>query len=221
MLRFTFLICVLLLSSPFIISAQQKSVNLQNKSEIQSDTPQVSALKGGKTLLTLGEKRKVIDLKDDITGCLATYDGSDLKSKPVYTKDYLQVVDNSLVGNHFYIVLLASGQGNCNVQGRCGAATDYTLIWLKVSEELELVDKKAVAIENCQSDVILTQTASGESESPENLKLSLEDEQLKVQYEENRYGEKSEYKKFELVYDKLNADKGFVISEVKIKPSVD
>jgi len=63
-------------------------------------------------------------------------------------------------------MLMASAGSNCNIQGRCGAASDYTLIWLSLDRNLRLRDKQAVIVEDCRSDISIIEPPRKEDRDP-------------------------------------------------------
>ena len=212
MSRFFLILCSLIIFLPANVHAQQTVINNQNK------LPLVRTLSVGKARLTLGKITKIVDLSEDISGCLSVYDGTDPKRTRSNYRDYLKVVDKTRKDNYFYIVLLASGQGNCNVQGMCGAATDYTLIWLKLDEKLVVADKKSVTIENCRGNLSLVKPQPTEDDYQNGFKLALQNKTLAVEFEEDRYSEPSAYKYYRLTYDAAEPEKGFTVIDEKRSP---
>src|SRR5262249_13530303 len=131
----------------------------QTKPLLKSNAPNPVVIKvyparGKRIRIVAGAVRTIVDLTEDVSGCLALFD-------PVYHKRVMyqslgiKVLDRVGKDDKSYLVLLTKAQSNCNVQGQCGADSDYTLIWLKLSASLKLEEKKAVIIEDCRSDVSL------------------------------------------------------------------
>jgi hypothetical protein len=85
--------------------------------------------RGKRIRIVAGTKLTLVDLKDDISGCLELVDPH--APRPIAKRPLgIRVIDRVRKDNKDYLVLLTSAQSNCNVQGFCGAATDYTLFWL-------------------------------------------------------------------------------------------
>ncbi len=210
--RFFLIFCSLIILLPAIGRAQQKLPNNQNP------LPSVRTLRAGKARLTLGKISKIVDLSEDIPGCLSIYDGTDPKRTRSDYTNYLKIVDKTWKDNYFYIVLLASGQGNCNVQGMCGAATDYALIWLKLDQKLAVTDKKSVIIENCRGSVSLIKPQPTEDDYQNGFKLVLQNKTLAVEFEENRYADPNAYKYSRVTYNAAEPEKGFTVVDEKRSP---
>lgn len=212
--RFFLILCSFVILLPAAARAQQKTLNSPNS------LPLISTLPLGKARLTLGKISKIVDLSKNVSGCLSVYDGTDPKGARSSYKNYLKVVDKARKDDYLYIVLLASGQGNCNVQGMCGAATDYSLIWLKLDQKLTVADKKSVTVESCRGNIELKKPELSETDYQNGFKLALQNKTLAVEFEENRDSEPNAYKYFRLTYNAAEPEKGFtVVDEKRSRPS--
>jgi hypothetical protein len=147
---------------------------------------------GGKRIrIVAGARRTLVDLTDNISGCLELIDPHTPKwrsKRPLGIK----VIDKVRKDDKYYLVLLTSAQSNCNVQGRCGAATDYTLIWLKLGRsDITMVDPGGV----------------GQDETM----IKLVGDKLTVEYG-NTFDDNVRTLS-RLVYDRGSPEQGFVITD--------
>jgi len=108
--------------------------------------------------------------------------------------------------------LLTSAQSNCNIQGYCGAATDYTLIWLKLGASLKLEEKKSAVIEDCKSNIYI---ADPEFERLNEPPIKLVRGKLTIEYG-NTLDDKVRTLS-RLVYDRNSPEQGFFITESEKK----
>jgi len=154
-----------------------------------------------------GGERLELDLAREISGCSGplfdqsvneTYEGGASFEK----------LDEAQAGPYTYLVLFASAPSNCNVQGQCGAATDSTLVWLKLNEDLKVAGKQAFALEDCRKG----RSAKGDYPDGEQLQgknLPWKDGVLWMEYEEES-GNQAGVRR--LIYDRNHPDAGFQIS---------
>jgi hypothetical protein len=110
-------------------------------------------------------------------------------------------------------VLLTSAQSNCNVQGYCGAATDSTLIWLKLGAGLKLEEKQSSVVEDCRANVCVVVPDDGAKEEPA---VKLASGKLTVEYG-NTFDDEIRTLS-QLVYDRRFPERGFVITTKEKKP---
>ena len=116
----------------------------------RGDRVRVTALKGGLFRLSSGRVVSTVNLGSQLSGCSSgIYDGSDPASRPGGGEAQTRVIDLVNKGGAWYLTFQASLQGNCNVQGMCGASTSTTLVWLKLSPALKVSARQAEVIENC------------------------------------------------------------------------
>src|SRR5262245_5751237 len=133
---------------------------------------------GKRIRIVAGARRTLVDLTDDISGCLELIDPHTPKwrsKRPLGIK----VIDKVRKDDKYYLVLLTSAQSNCNVQGRCGAATDYTLIWLKLGAGLKLEEKQSAVIEDCKLDISMVDPENVGQDEPT---IKLVGDKLTVDY---------------------------------------
>src|SRR5262245_47987198 len=161
--------------------------------------------------IVAGKERTLIDLKDDISGCLKVYDPQSTKSIAEQPLG-IRVKDRVSKNEKHYLVLLTSAQSNCNIQGYCGAATDYTLIWLKLGASLKLEEKKSAVIEDCKSNIYI---ADPEFERLNEPPIKLVRGKLTIEYG-NTLDDKVRTLS-RLVYDRNSPEQGFFITESEKK----
>jgi hypothetical protein len=165
--------------------------------------------------LTLGQTSRIIDLSKDISGCLTLYDGS-ISRTATFDATKFQIVDRVAKGDYFYFVILANAGSNCNVQGRCGAAQDNTLIWLKLNQQLQVEDRQTAIINSCYArDIDVIEGDIKYDDDGMSPTATMNNGTLTVEYDENRYTESAEYKVSRLVYKSAEAEKGFSITTEK------
>lgn len=183
----------LLLLSPSVF-AQSKTAKLK-----------ATSLKKGKVQLTRGTVKSIIDLSKDVSGCITVYDRSDPKVKMDTTN--ISLFDSVVKGGKTYVVLLAEINSGCNITGECGAATDTTLVWLKLNSALKVESKKAVVVQSCfWGDINLTEE-SGD--------IKLNGGKLSIQTETNLYKKDLEYSVSTITYDRASPEKGIVVKTEK------
>ena len=163
---------------------------------------------GGKRIrIVAGARRTLVDLTHDISGCLELIDPHTPKwrsKRPLGIK----VIDKVRKDDKYYLVLLTSAQSNCNVQGRCGAATDYTLIWLKLGAGLKFEEKQSAIIEDCRSDITMVDP---EGVGQDETTIKLVGDKLTVEYG-NTFDDNVRTLS-RLVYDRSSPEQGFVITD--------
>jgi hypothetical protein len=164
------------------------------------------SLKKGKVQLARGVVKSIIDLSKDVSGCITVYDRSDPKAGKIDTTD-ISLFDTVVKGGKTYVVLLAEINSGCNITGECGAATDTTLVWLKLNSALKVEAKKAVVLQSCfWGDINLTEE-SGD--------IKLKGGKLSLQIETNLYKKDLEYSVSAVTYDHAAPEKGLVIKTEK------
>jgi hypothetical protein len=187
-----FIVLALFSSSLF---AQSKAAKLK-----------ATSLKKGKVQLARGALKSIIDLSKDVSGCITVYDRSDPKGKKIDTTD-ISLFDSVVKGGKTYVVLQAEINSGCNVTGECGAATDTTLVWLKLNSALKVESKKAVVVQSCfWGDINLTEE-SGD--------IKLKGGKLSLQIETNLYKTDLEYSVSTITYDRASPEKGIVVKTEK------
>jgi hypothetical protein len=191
---FVALISVILFQSMLI--AQSKPAKLK-----------ATSLKKGKVQLARGVVKSIIDLSRDVSGCITVYDRSDPKVKMDTTN--ISLFDSVVKGGKTYVVLLAEINSGCNITGECGAATDTTLVWLKLNSALKVESKKAVVVQSCfWGDINLTEE-SGD--------IKLKGGKLSLQIETNLYKKDMEYSVSTITYDHAAPEKGLEVKTEKPK----
>ena len=169
----------------------------------------------GKARLTSGKLQSIINLSKDVSGCFQTYDATDPKRRK-YDATGFDLIDSVKKGGSTYVVLLATAGGNCNVQGQCGATEDWTLIWLKLNQNLKVLAKKAAIVQSCFYDSFDLESELEEGKTP----FKMVKGELKVEYSENLYQKDLEYQYHTLTYKHAEAEKGLmIVSEKRQRPT--
>jgi len=146
----------------------------------KADRVRVTAYAGGLFRLTSGPASSRLDLSDRLSGCTAgIYDGSDPQSRPSGGEAQTRVLDLVQTGGFWYLIFQASLESNCNVQGECGAATDTTLVWLKLTPALRVAARQTEVIEDCRAGRNIVSTP-GSDETDDVPRLELRGEVLQV-----------------------------------------
>jgi hypothetical protein len=189
--------CIILISTVLFqppVFAQAKPAKLK-----------ATSLKKGKVQLARGAVKSIIDLSKDVSGCITVYDRSDPKVKMDTTN--ISLFDTVVKGGKTYVVLVAEINSGCNITGECGAATDTTLVWLRLNNRLKVESKKAVVVQSCfWGDINLTEE-SGD--------IKLKGGKLSLQIETNLYKTDLEYSVSTITYDRAEPEKGIVVKTEK------
>jgi hypothetical protein len=209
-------------SLPFLLFLTVISVGLSAQAQKATPCPsahqqtaiplKVSKAARGRVRITNGKFQAVVDLEKDISGCFDLYDPTDRKFR-VKDSAGITVIDIVSKDAKHYIVLLADAESNCNVQGHCGAARDYTLIWLKLDDHLKLEDKRAAVIEDCRSSIFVIEP-DYPREPDKDLELKLVDGKLNLKYGDIS---KDSADSSRLIYDRNAPEKSFLITTEKAK----
>lgn len=148
--------------------------------QAKADRVRVTAYADGIFRLTTGPASSRLDLSDRLSGCTTgTYDGSDPQSRPSGGAAQTRVLDLVQKGGFWYLTFQASLESNCNVQGECGAATDTTLVWLKLTPALRVAARQTEVIEDCRAGRNIVSTA-GSDETDDVPRLDLRGGVLRV-----------------------------------------
>lgn len=175
----------------------------------------VTPLKKGKIQLARGAVKSVLDLSKDISGCIVTYDRSDPKAGKMDTTDF-DKVDEVVKGGKTYLLLVSEINSGCNITGECGAATDLTLVWLRLNSRLQVESKKAVAVQSCfWGDISMIDDDEAPSDGETGGYFKLNKGILSVQFETNRFKAGLEYSVTSVKYDRTQAEKGLVVTTEK------
>src|SRR5262249_30536090 len=124
----------------------------------------------------------------------------------------IKFVDRLKKDDKYYLVLIAQAQSNCNVQGLCGAASDFTLIWLKLGAGLKLEEKKFAVIEDCQANisVINSESDGPESDGEEWPAVKLVGGKLAIEF--GNSADDTAHTVSRLTYDRKSPERGLVIT---------
>ncbi len=145
---------LLLALSGCTVAAAQGGVPAQQS---RQDPVRVTAFPKGVFRLSTGKLTASVDLREQLSGCWSgTYDGSDQGSRPSGGEADTRVVDLVRRGGSWYLTFQATLNSRCNVQGECGAGSDISLVWLKLTPALRVVAKQVEPIELCMSGLSVT-----------------------------------------------------------------
>jgi len=162
--------------------------------------------RGKRIRIVAGTERTLVNLTDDISGCLELFDPI-LPRRRIIRPLGIKVIDRVSKGAKQYLVLLAEAQANCNVQGYCGAGSDNTLILLKLAAGLKLEEKQSAVIEDCKSNIYV---ADRTVDRLYKLVIKLVRGRLAIEYGNTIDDEVRTLS--QLVYDRKFPERGFVIT---------
>jgi hypothetical protein len=184
----------------------------QAKPQLKSRGQNTAAIKvypyrGKQIRIAAGTEQTLVDLTDDISGCLDLFDYSYPPPRKWKQPLEIKIIDRVGKDDKRYLVLLTRAQSNCNVQGFCGAATDHTLIWLKLGAALKLEEKKSAVIEKCKSNIYVNDS---EYNKQDELVIKLVRGRLAIEYGNTIDDDVRTLSR--LVYDRKFPEQGFVIT---------
>jgi hypothetical protein len=170
---------------------------------------------GKRIRIVAGANRTLVDLTDDVQGCLELFDPHSPKWRSKQPLG-IKIMDSVRKDDKYYLALLTSAQSNCNVQGHCGAATDYTLIWLKLGAGLKLEGKQSAVVEDCRSDIYMADPVRVDQDEPT---IKLVGDKLTIEY--GKTFDDNVRTLSRLVYDRSSPEQGFVITDREKKSQQD
>jgi hypothetical protein len=168
--------------------------------------------RGKRIRIVAGTELTLINLTDDVSGCLELFDPT-ISQRRTGEPLRIKVIDRVSKDDKRYLVLLAEAQSNCNVQGRCGAAADDTLIWLKLDSGLKLEKKQSAVIVDCRMNIDMIDSEYGRHYE---LIIKLVRGRLAIEYG-NTFDDNVRTLS-QLVYDRKFPERGFVITTKEKKP---
>jgi hypothetical protein len=184
----------------------------QNSRGQNATAIKVYSARGMRIRIVAGTERTLADLTDDVSGCLDLFDPHTPKLK-LKQPLRIKVIDRVRRDDKYYLVLLTIAQSNCNVQGHCGAATDSTLIWLKLGAGLKLEEKQSAVIVGCRTNI---DVVDPQYNSQDELVIKPVRGRLAIEYG-NTFDDDVRTLS-QLVYDKKFPERGFVITTKEKKP---
>lgn len=135
---------------------------------------QLTAFPLGIFSVQAGPLSRRLDLSGDLPGCTSgTFNILDPKSLPTggaYDSDPTfvtggaadtRVIDLVRRDPFWYLTFQARLPSNCSVQGRCGGGTLLSLVWLKLSAQLEVAAKQVETLSDCYTDTALNSISPG------------------------------------------------------------
>jgi hypothetical protein len=180
----------------------------------------VTPLKKGKVQLARGKVKSVLDLSKDVSGCIVAYDRSDPKAGKIDTTDF-DKIDEVVKGGKTYLLMVSEINSGCNITGECGAATDLTLVWLKLNSRLQIESKKAVAVQSCfWGDINMIDDGETSDETDSSGNFEFKKGVLSLEFETNRYKTDLEYSVTSVKYNHAAAEKGLIVkTEKRTRPN--
>jgi hypothetical protein len=174
-----------------------------------SDDIKITAFPKGVFKFQQGGLISKISLQGDIAGCTTgSYDGSDPKSKPNGGAAKTRVIDmvwrDRTDESPAYVTFQTTLGSGCNVQGRCGAGSAVTVVWLELNPKLKVVSKKAVIVQDCLTNTGLTQWVGKTG-------FWLNEGKLEIKFETENYSTKQKVVSI-LRYSNNAAEKGLIVS---------
>ena len=157
----------------------------------------------------------MLDLSKDISGCIVAYDRSDPKAGKIDTTDF-DKIDEVVKGGKTYLLLVSEINSGCNITGECGAATDLTLVWLKLNSRLQIESKKAVAVQSCfWGDINIDRRRRGPIRWRNGRQFRIKERRSFGEFETNRFKAGLEYSVTSVKYDRAAAEKGLIVKTDK------
>lgn len=181
----------------------------------------------GGIIVTKGKMRSTIDLRELTTGCSvisAEYKRELDKKGCAATPAAFKLFDATAKNDQTFLIVYSEAADNCNVCGQCGATEAFTLFWLKLSKNMRLLEKKAVALEDCRANISLLGDAIlyDESTNDQTLRLKFKNDILAIEFEEKIYNSNPEIENFNfshLEYNRKTPGRGLIIKTEKREKS--
>ncbi len=180
----------------------------------KNDPVKISYLQHGVLKLQSRSAQTTLNIKNDLYGCLRTYDGSDPQSKPD-TSDAIsiRVLDEVVKGDKFFLLLQIGSPSNCNIQSQCGAAEETGVYWWQFNSALKQENYRHVLIDSCMQSIEFRDWEGKPRD--EELKLEMRHGKLTLKYTQRDYTENKNDKSYSLNYDRSTPEQGLVINEMK------
>ncbi|MBK8316944.1 MAG: hypothetical protein IPL01_24210 [Acidobacteria bacterium] len=215
MIRHTLLTCLLFIT--LITPAYSRQVRPSPSATKQKPAlPYVTRAGNTSLRLAIGADSAIVDLKNDIQGCVGKlYDSFSTMKVVGKAIPKIKVLDRVAKDNNYYVVVLTTATSNCNIQGQCGAADDLTLIWLKLDSHLKLEGKKAIAIEQCRAFLHLVEPKL-DYDGYGNNSIKLSQGKLKMKFADEMDFDGSKHTLSELIYDRSIPENGFIVTTQKM-----
>ncbi|HKQ92786.1 MAG TPA: hypothetical protein VJZ77_19155 [Blastocatellia bacterium] len=195
-----------------LMARGQQAKPAQNSREPNTAAIKVYPARGKRIRIVAGTERTLVDLTDDVSGCLELFDPT-ISQRRTRQPLRIKVIDRVRKDDKYYLVLLTSAQSNCNVQGYCGAATDITLIWLKLAAGLKLEEKQSAVIVGCRTNI---DVADPQYDKRDELVIKLVRGRLAIEYGNTLDDDVQSLS--QLVYDRKFPERGFVMTTKEKKP---
>lgn len=193
---------------PASLAASQPAV------QSASDPIRVTSQGDGSFRLRQGKIGAVIDLNSSINGCTGQLFDGGTGEKYNGGVD-VRVLDEVNRAGSWYLLMQVDTGPNCNVEGMCGAGTDTDLIWLRLSPGLKVVAKQAEMVENCQTDLTLTDlNGRGASDDDDAVKLGLRGSVLNLTSVSQDYGNNTQAR-VTLRYDRRTPERGLLRTKIQ------
>lgn len=183
--------------------------------QASSDPIQITAFPNAIFRFRQGNLKSSVTLQGDIAGCTTgSYDGSDPNSKSSGGAATTRVIDEIRKGAFWYVTFQTTLGSGCNVQGRCGAGSGITVVWLKLNARLKMISRKTVIVEDCMTD---TGTSKFAGKTGDEIKDSFDPKfrlvagKLEIEFQRDDFNTKKTTIS-SLRYDRRAPEKGLIVS---------
>ena len=175
------------------------------------DPIRIVSLGQGKFRFTKGQNSATLNLVQNISGCKQRL--FDVRSGETFGYNiHTRVIDETSLGNSWFVVLQVTTTSGCNAVGYCGGGTTTDLIWVRMVAKpasLRYDDKQSLVIEDCNTTVDLTNFV-GQRDGDE-PKLEMTNRLLRVEFD--AYSA-STTKHYTLEYNGRRPQDGLVITDI-------
>lgn len=178
----------------------------------------------GKLEVSKGKLKSLVDLNKDIAGCAWVKKGtyvtnkSDCSAPPASYR----LLDSSEKNKQIYLLVLSEAMGNCNVCAHGGGTNAFSLIWLKLDANLNLLQKKSVPIYWERLETYIVKPKPTTAKNLLVLKPKFVKDVLTVEYEKVNFDSNGKPINFDfshLEYNRKIPEKAFIIKIEKRKKS--
>jgi hypothetical protein len=207
-------ILIALFALTSLVFAQSSPAQSSPAQQASSDPIKITAFPNAIFKFRQGSLNSSINLRGDIAGCTSKiYDGTNPKLESVTAVASTRVIDQIRKGKFWYTVFQTVLNSGCNVQGICGAASNVSIVWLKLDTKLKVISRKAVIVVECLTNTSLTKWIGKTGEEMNDLidpKLQMQAGKLELEFQTNDYTRQKTVSS--LRYDRRLPEKGLVVS---------
>jgi hypothetical protein len=182
-----------------------------------------------KISITKGKLLSEIDLSDNVAGCAYVTNAykkildndkvlKGCESPPANFK----LIDSTEKDDFIYLIVWSEAMGNCNVCGHGGGTNSFSLIWLKLADDLKVIEKKSVDVEWYRNDIAVTKPKPKAYYNLSIWKPIFIKDLMTIEFEKTNYkdnGDILDYDFSHLEYSRKTPEKAFVIRTSKLEKS--